>query len=265
MKNQVEFVTNLAIRYPEMLSFQHFFVEESVVEFAFEQAMDNLPGEEDEELCHADILCPTSSKLPAKKMTIAFESTDMFFALTEMPDGENVVLRYNCEEWSCLGGIRPGLATVVKQEHDKEIGPEKCHIFLYFLSYIIALINEPRILARKSGASRQQRRALHRGMGFAIDAWTRVGWDLSKSTVAKVSNDPSFHKIPLHWRRGHFRHAESHYVGAMQRPDAFREEDRDLWWQWIKGQWVGHPAFGIKKSIHAPKMSGDALARRRAA
>ena len=30
-----------------------------------------------------------------------------------------------------------------------------------------------------------------------------------------------------------------------------------LWYQWIEGFWSGHPAFGIKKAYHAPKM-GDA-------
>lgn len=128
------------------------------------------------------------------------------------------------------------------------------------IAFSLSLINQPRIVKKSPAASRQVRRHMERGGAKAVDAWHMVTWDLSKSTVAKVTLDPSFHKVPLHWRRGHWRKAEEHYKGAVRRHDAIRQSERLAWWQWIEGVWVGHPAFGIKKSYHAPKLSSNLAA-----
>lgn len=134
---------------------------------------------------------------------------------------------------------------------------------LFLCAFTCALLNEPRIIQQSPALPRQQRRAIQRGTGFPCDAWTRVSWDLSKFAAAKASSDPSINAMPLHWCRGHYRRAEPHYAGAVQRPDAFRREDRDGWWQWIDGVWKGHPAFGVKRSVHAPRISTGNLATRK--
>lgn len=127
-------------------------------------------------------------------------------------------------------------------------------------AFVLSLINQPRLVKLPSLMSRPQRRAAQRGGHMAVDAMHRVTWDLDKEVAAKVSRDADFHKMPLHWRRGHYRKAMPHWSGAVQRKDAIRGSERDSWWQWIEGVWVGHPAFGTKLSIHAPKMSTSKFA-----
>lgn len=257
----IELITVLARTMPELADYQHFEVDAGVVDFAVEMALEQFPEDPNEAISPHEQRTPISSRLPSSKMTIT--SNKGIYAFVEV-DKTVACLRFCFDrlEWSALGDFDPGQSPRVRDVHDATFGPRMCWDVMFLYSFVIALINEPRIVARRLNGTRQQRRAAQRGHGFAVDAWTRVTWDLSAATVAKISRDPSFHKVPLHWRRGHFRRAEKHWKGALQRPDAIRGEDRDLWWQWIEGQWVGHPAFGLKKSVHAPRLSGDGLARR---
>lgn len=206
---------------------------------------------------------PTSAKLPKANVIFCFPE-DWFHGpmiATEVGDTGVLIMQFRNGELQKVGVWDWAERTIFVDDASSENG-RWAFEYLCFVAFTCALINEPRVVQFSPALSRQQRRALQRGMGFAVDAWTRVSWDLSKETVAKVNSDPSFHKMPLHWCRGHYRRAEQHYAGAIQRPDAFRPEDRDLWWQWIDGVWKGHPAFGVKRSVHAPVMSAGKLASR---
>lgn len=244
-------IAQMAASFPEwqLLSFQYFFVDEGLISFAF-QVADDTRGDP----------FPFSSCLPGDRIGIvAGNSLWLLFWLKDERFRRRVALSTMNQSgaYKTVGWWYPG---------SREFGAiDKLERCVEKFAYIVALLNEPRVVLKSAAGNRQQRRQVHRGFGIAVDAWSRVSWDISKPTVAKVTRDPSFHKVPMHWRRGHFRRAEPHFKGAMQRPDAIREEDRCLWWQWIEGQWVGHPAFGVKKSVHAPKLSGRDIARRSAA
>lgn len=119
---------------------------------------------------------------------------------------------------------------------------------------MLRTINTSRITKKEPAGSRQQRKSMHRGMGKAVDTWHRVTWNIDKPTNAKVSYDKSYHKMPLHWNRGHWKRAKKHHPKSQQRPHALNPEDRNMWWTWIDGYWAGHPAFGFKKQYHAPKL-----------
>lgn len=119
---------------------------------------------------------------------------------------------------------------------------------------IIQIINNPRFVIQQPAGKRQERRQAHRGMGKAVDAWHKISWDINKPVVAKMSRDETFHKMPLHYTRGHWRRAKDTDPKSVLRPNALNPEHRKIWWTWIEGFWSGHPAFGIKKSYHAPKM-----------
>jgi len=108
------------------------------------------------------------------------------------------------------------------------------------------LINKPRFVKSQPMGTRQQRRGLHRGMGFAVDAWHKISWNIDKPVAAKVPHDETFHKKPLHFRRGHWRKALSDHPKSIQRQDG-------KWYTWIEGFWAGHPAFGTKKAYYQPK------------
>ena len=111
---------------------------------------------------------------------------------------------------------------------------------------LLQTINTPRHVVKNRGGTRQARRSAHMGMGFAVDAWHRVSWDVSKPVNAKEPYDTKFHKLPLHFRRGHWREgAEEHHPKSIFR--------KGRWQTWIEGYWAGHPAFGFKKQYWQPK------------
>ena len=244
---------------PELREFQHFEISWDIAEFAWEQISSFFPDDHTP-IARDEIVCPLSANLPAQKMTILLGQ--VVLVLQQLPSTIFVAL-YDFETGlEPLGELIPGKSPIVREMHHKGLGAESCYNMLELVAFILATINEPRIVKLTPAGTRQQRRAARSGMGFAIDAWTRVSWDLSKPTSAKQTRDGTFHNRPLHYRRGHFRRAKDYYKGAVRRPDAFRIEDRNLWWQWIDGQWVGHPAFGVKRSVHSPYLSGKDIARK---
>ena len=250
----IQDIVALSKTYPELAGAQHFFVGKEIEDFAHGYAREAI-------MEHDYGSFPISSILPASRMTISLDGDSALFLLAGVSDKDggtaiSVVMLIDDPLYAePVGRWYPG-SDVVKYKDGADLS------VLWHLAHIVALINEPRVLARTPQGTRQVRRQAQRAMGFTPDAWTRVSWDLSKATAAKIARDPTFRKVPLHWRRGHFRKAEAHYKGAIQRPDAIRKEDRHLWWQWIDGQHVGHPIFGIKKSKYAPRMTGADIARR---
>jgi hypothetical protein len=119
---------------------------------------------------------------------------------------------------------------------------------------MLRTINTSRITKTKPAASRQQRKSMHRGMGKAVDTWHRVTWNIDEPPKAKEPYDKGYHKMPLHFNRGHWKRAKEHHPKSQQRPHALNPEHRNMWWTWIDGYWAGHPAFGFKKQYHAPKL-----------
>lgn len=113
-----------------------------------------------------------------------------------------------------------------------------------------SLLNQPSFTKREPAGSRQERRAAKRNGSYATDAWHKITWNIGEEVKAKLTRDEPVRCMPLHYTRGHWRRAEEGWKNTTQRKDG-------LWYQWIEGFWSGHPAFGIKKSYHAPTM-GDA-------
>lgn len=243
---------------PGLVHFQHFEIPTEMFRISGDLIAEAYPSGHGV-IDYREVIVPGSSGLPGGKCT--FVLGEVVFSAVQAA-GVVTVAIMDAGGFECVGSYRPGKIGSIRLNPNSALGPREPQALVEVFSYLMALINEPRIVVRHPSGTRQQRRAAHRGMGFAVDAWTRVSWDLSKATIAKINCDPTFHKVPLHWRRGHYRRALPHFKGAIQRPDALRPDDRAGWWQWIGEQWVGHPAFGIKRSIHAPKMSTGALAKR---
>ena len=118
----------------------------------------------------------------------------------------------------------------------------------------ISLIKNPRFVVRSPAGTRQQRRSMQRGFGKAVDSWHCVSWSVFRPTEAKESRDSTFHKMPLHYCRGHWRKAKEDHPKSRQRHKALNEYHRHEWWTWIEGYWRGHPAFGFKKQYHRPTL-----------
>lgn len=118
------------------------------------------------------------------------------------------------------------------------------------LAAMCSILNQPSFTKREPAGSRQERRAAQRSGGYASDAWHKITWNIGEEVKAKLTRDEPVRCMPLHYTRGHWRRAEEGWKNTTLRKDG-------LWYQWIEGFWSGHPAFGIKKSYHAPKI-GDA-------
>lgn len=130
------------------------------------------------------------------------------------------------------------------------------HLTALSLSMMLSLINSPKLVELTGGGQRQERRAANRSLKLPVNAWHKVVWRTAAGRrVAATDNDEDGTKMPLHYRRGHVRTAQSHFAAA------FETTLTDTGWaQWIDGRWVGNPAFGIKKAVHAPVLDRHGLA-----
>ncbi|CUH82664.1 hypothetical protein [Tropicibacter naphthalenivorans] len=130
------------------------------------------------------------------------------------------------------------------------------HLAAATLGMMLSLLNSPSLVETSPNGHRQERRAANRTHQLPVNAWHRVRWRTAAGRdVERTESEDTGTRKPLHYRRGHVRKAQPHHTGA------FATELTDTGWgQWIDGQWVGHPAFGIKKSIHAPTLDEKGLA-----
>jgi len=112
---------------------------------------------------------------------------------------------------------------------------------------IFSLINQPRFVVRSTTGTRQLRKQMHRGHGISMDAWHKIEWNINEPVKSKEDSDKGGWRMPLHYTRGHWRTAQDHWDDVVIRKDGKP-------YKWIEGFWSGHPAYGVKKSYHAPKL-----------
>lgn len=230
------------LRWPHLKAFQHVLVDPEIVDFAF-QAYETV----DWDRCLVDAR-PISDRtifyVPGENragvMPIEVTYSKGWCQLWALQKSE----RLYCGKYQ-PGGLYDYVEAVDKFSFDA---------FLHFLSFVVALANQPRFVVYDSAISRQQRRKLSRQFGVSDLSVERIRWNIGEPVESQIRSESPERCMPLHFRRGHWRRAEAHFVGATQRPDALIEADRSLWWQWISETWVGHPAFGFKASVHAPML-----------
>jgi len=111
------------------------------------------------------------------------------------------------------------------------------------------IINHPRFVTRSPAGTRQQRKHAKKVEGIAVEAWHRISWDIDKPVQAKGDKGDAGYRMPLHYTRGYFRKAKEHWDNVVQWKDG-------TWKKWVEGYWAGHPAFGVKKGYHAPRIGG---------
>jgi len=157
-------------------------------------------------------------------------------------------------EFRTIATIQIGGPNILKAIHlDEELEKEAPEVAGRVLT-AISLIKNPRFVVRGPAGTRQQRRNMHRGFGKSVDSWHRVSWSVFSPTVSRESRDSTFHKMPLHYCRGHWRKAKKDHPKSRQRQKALNAYHRHEWWTWIEGYWRGHPAFGFKKQYHRPTL-----------
>jgi len=120
------------------------------------------------------------------------------------------------------------------------------------IALLISLINQPRFVVQSAAGTRQSRKQAFRGHGISTGAWHKIQWNLGEPVKAKSDSDRGGWRMPLHYTRGHWRKAQDHWDDVVIRKD-------NQPYKWIDGFWSGHPAYGVKKSYHAPKLGKKEL------
>lgn len=161
-----------------------------------------------------------------------------------------VILVGSHTTYSIMGGYSTdGNGSVVVPPQALERGDDIYYATaLLKVAALCSVINQPGFLTTELAGSRQQRRAAQRGGGYSPTAWHKISWNIGEAVKAKLTRDEPTRCMPLHYTRGHWRKAEEGWNNVERRKDG-------LWYQWIEGYWSGHPAFGIKRSYHAPKLA----------
>ncbi len=148
------------------------------------------------------------------------------------------------DQGAYLLGVEAGLYSTREGSEEDE---HRRIMHVLTVASMCSLLNQPGVTKKEPAGSRQERRAAQRSGGYAADAWHKVTWNIGEEVKAKLTRDEPVRCMPLHYTRGHWRRAEEGWKNTTLRKDG-------LWYQWIEGFWSGHPAFGVKKAYHAPKM-----------
>ena len=122
---------------------------------------------------------------------------------------------------------------------------------LRIVAAFLQTINNPRFVRRgKKTFSQTKKHSLKKVLrDFIAEQWNMVSWNVDKAVDAKNYEEGNGGRQGLHFRRGFFRRGESHWQN-VQMIDG-------VWRQWIEGYEAGHPAFGVKKSYHLPRIKGE--------
>ena len=114
---------------------------------------------------------------------------------------------------------------------------------------MLQTINQPRYVRKaQRDVSQIKRQRIKNSLGRYIpDAWNMISWNVDEPVMAKTSDEGTGSRQGLHYRRGHWRKAESHWAGARW------SETRLRWETYIHGYEAGHPKYGVLKSYHVPR------------
>ena len=206
-----------------------------------------------------EVLVPLDAKRHGHTTLLAIELSDGKYGLVHLwgtdPDpigGPHTIVAFQSSingTENGIGAYVPGEHMLISQKFSKDSDLANAFIIMIFkCSLIMSLINQPNITSVSPALSRQQRRAMARSGRLSSSGPSIVRWNIGEGAKARALAASGGRPRALHWRRGHWRRAEQHYHGAVQRSEGG-------WWQWIEGMWVGHPAFGVIKSIHAPQIA----------
>jgi len=117
----------------------------------------------------------------------------------------------------------------------------------FYIAGAFELINNPKFVISKAAGTRAQRKQMKREQDIPLEAWHQIAWNVDDDTIEVNEVDRGGWHMPLHYTRGHTRKAEPHHKNVMYKDGKP--------YKWIHGFWSGHPAYGIKKGYHAPKIT----------
>ena len=232
---------------------QYFEISDSVMDAVDELAQD-VTARRDED-GHGFI--PEDARLPARPTILWLSALrDNLLVCHEPKDREGCVRVIALSAYMdplVMGDYIPGSPGAAiyeggfdNEEHAKISKSDRARTVV-LAAAILSTINAPRITKRVAVGTRQSRRAALRRVGAAGDQWHRIEWDLSKPKVVKGEREGAGWHMPLHYTRGYWRKGEEGRGRAVERAPG-------LWATWVDGYWSGHPAYGIKRAVYAPRI-----------
>jgi hypothetical protein len=205
---------------------------------------------------------PQDAQLPAPYTVICFEDLkDNMIVCNRAKEEPDKIRVSNFSGYMpplLLGGFTPGSAEAhVNTETNRvaeKIDPDAETLssdvranLIVFAAACLTLINTPRLIKLLPAGTRQARRAMGRKTGSDVAQWHRIEWDLTKPQMRAGEKMGSGWHMPLHYTRGHWRQNDKAKNNAYVRADGKT-------YQWIEGYWSGHPAYGIKRAVYAPRI-----------
>jgi hypothetical protein len=167
--------------------------------------------------------------------------------LARLNDGSVRVWSYGVRKhYRAIGVLRPGDRFVYP---NKDFGYPTDDLagMLTLTAELICLLGTPRFVTQLP-LPRQVRRKLDRKSGVNVSDRVRViSWNLTKPKLEAGETVGCGRHMPLHYTRGHWRQCAAHLDRAQLHDDGVHR-------MWIEGFWSGHPAYGIVRSIYAPKL-----------
>jgi hypothetical protein len=154
-----------------------------------------------------------------------------------------------------IGGYHPKKGIMWREEDKDKVNDWDEGKVATFTNIILTvagafeLINNPRFVISEAAGTRTQRRQMKREQNIPLEAWHKISWNVDEDSVEIGDGDRGGWHMPLHYTRGHFRRGEPHWEDAVERDG--------IYYKWIEGFWSGHPAYGIKKGYHAPKLKAS--------
>lgn len=154
------------------------------------------------------------------------------------------------------GSVEASINRASPHKEHAEINEMSRAATVVLVAATLALINAPRITKRVVAGTRQSRRAAARKIGATSEQWHRVEWDLTKPKVERGERLGKGWHMPLHYTRGHWRRCEEGRGKAVLLPGKG-------WHTWVDGYWSGHPSYGIKRAVYAPRIGEKGAVRDR--
>ena len=231
----------------------HFDVPYSVCKVAAEMAQYYGKGENLNDLCS-----PSDARPPARDVALSLNARNEHLGtyLVGLRDDASSIIDVailSSEGAVDLGWYEPG--TVKGGLSAKHKSPVDLGVAMLLVCFILSLINTPRLVIHEHKTlPRQQRRSMERTIGQPALGYTEVRWTIGKSIKARQSDGSPMRGMPLHWNRAHWRKANEGEPKAEWRSSGPHGAG---WYCWASDYYAGHPDFGVKLQMHAPRMLGE--------
>lgn len=246
---------------PYLKTADYYDIGSDIAEAAGEEAHNFFTGWSEESFGD-ELRMPEDARSPSNKTLLYIADLDMVYLIVKEEDENDSHMVFVLMNAGALfaGGYvmkpygqtengKPAVPLFFPKNMEKGLQLNECRDLVLIAAFICDLINQPRFVIRSPAATRQQRKYMMRARKISTDAWHKIEWNIAEPVYAPNEPKDVGWNMPLHYKRGHWRKAEAHWDDVVIRKDGKP-------YKWIEGYWAGHPAYGIKKSYHAPKI-GD--------